>query len=215
MELSETGWLELFDRERARYEDGMARFDPEQLVRLGNAAYGAGLTLLMLERRDEASEWLVRAAARWRESWEHATPTSWGRPIGAVKATVMAGRDDDAVALSHWALGLGVEGAASPIGRYAAALALLVLDRDADARPLASSLSDRDDFPGPVADALTLMAAHDVVGYVEAIEAVLASFETRGDYLEDVPVADTVIVLQRLAARRGFAAELSSRLLPA
>ena len=148
MELSETGWLELFDRERARYEDGMARFDPEQLVRLGNAAYGAGLTLLMLERRDEASEWLVRAAARWRESWEHATPTSWGRPIGAVKATVMAGRDDDAVALSHWALGLGVEGAASPIGRYAAALALLVLDRDADARPLASSLRDRDEFPG-------------------------------------------------------------------
>ena len=32
--------------------------------------------------------------------------------------------------------------------------------------------------------------------------------------LEDIPVADTVLVLQSLAARRGFAAELSSPLLP-
>ena len=60
----------------------MARLDPEQLVRIGNAAYGAGLALLMLGRREEAAEWLDRAALRWRESWEHATPTSWGRPIG-------------------------------------------------------------------------------------------------------------------------------------
>ena len=39
----------------------------------------------------------------------------------------------------------------------------------------------------------------------------LASFETREDYLEDVPVADTVIVLQALAGRRGVAAELPLR----
>ncbi|MDX6387141.1 MAG: hypothetical protein QOD85_943, partial [Gaiellaceae bacterium] len=43
---------------------------------------------------------------------------------------------------------------------------------------------------------------------------VLESFEGREDYLEDLPVADTVIVLQALAARRGLAAELSSPLLP-
>jgi hypothetical protein len=43
---------------------------------------------------------------------------------------------------------------------------------------------------------------------------VLESFETREEYLEDVAVADTVLVLQALAARRGFAVELESPLLP-
>jgi hypothetical protein len=41
----------LFERERARYEDGDARLDPGQLVRMGNAAYGAGLALLLTRRR--------------------------------------------------------------------------------------------------------------------------------------------------------------------
>ena len=36
----------------------------------------------------------------------------------------------------------------------------------------------------------------------------LESFETRDSYLEDVPVADTVLVLQALAGRRGMADEL-------
>jgi hypothetical protein len=43
---------------------------------------------------------------------------------------------------------------------------------------------------------------------------VLDSFETRDAYLEDIPVADTVLVLQALAARRGLEAALSSELLP-
>ena len=59
-----------------------------------------------------------------------------------------------------------------------------------------------------------MISAEDVVGYVEAVESVLESFETREDYLEDVPVADTVLVLQALAARRNMAADLSSELLP-
>ena len=42
----------------------------------------------------------------------------------------------------------------------------------------------------------------------------LASFETRTEYLEDIPVADTVLVLQELAAPRGLAVELESALLP-
>jgi hypothetical protein len=209
-------WEPLFDRERSRYEDGMARLDPEQLVRIGNAAYGAGLALLMLRRDGEAHEWLDRAAARWRESWEHATPTSWGRPIGALKAALIAERADAAVAYAHWALGLGCEGAESPIGRYAATLALLALERWGAAGELAASLQERDDFPAPVAAALARIAAGDGAGYAGAVEAVLGSFESRDEYLEDVPVADTVIVLQRLAARRGVVADLRpSPVLPA
>jgi hypothetical protein len=59
-----------------------------------------------------------------------------------------------------------------------------------------------------------IAAGTDAVGYVEAIEEVLESFETRDEHLEDVPAADTVIVLRALARRRGLTAELSSALLP-
>jgi hypothetical protein len=43
---------------------------------------------------------------------------------------------------------------------------------------------------------------------------VLESFESRDEYLEDVPVADTVIVLTKLAEQRGLQADLDSPLLP-
>jgi hypothetical protein len=209
-------WVALFERERQRYEDGESRRDPEQLIRMGNAAYGAALALLMLGRDHEAREWLDRAAARWRESWEHATPTSWGRPIGVLKALLIAGRDEDAAEAAHWALELGTATAESPIGRYAGCLALLTLERWPEARHVASTLRERDDFPAAVADSLALIAAHDVVGYAEAVEAVLESFETRDEYLEDAAVADTVLALQALARRRGIEAELpASPVLPA
>jgi hypothetical protein len=53
-----------------------------------------------------------------------------------------------------------------------------------------------------------------VVGYTQAIEAALRSVEQRDEYLEDIPIADTVLALQALADRRGLAAELASPLLP-
>ncbi len=216
-------WQEQFDRERARYEDGKARLpdatDPDdrqrQLTRIGNAAGGAGLALLMLGRREEAAQWLARAAARYRESFVDAPPGSWGRPIGAVKARVLAGDWAGAEDEARWALETGAAGSESPIGRYAACLALLALGRDADAAPLAESLRGRDDFPRDVADALAAIAAGDHTAYRPAVESVLRSFETRDEYLEDIPVADTVIVLQALARRRDLAARLSSPLLPA
>ena len=47
-----------------------------------------------------------------------------------------------------------------------------------------------------------------------AVRSVLRSFETREEYLEDIRVADTVIVLQALAAQRELAVALDSELLP-
>ena len=44
----------------------------------------------------------------------------------------------------------------------------------------------------------------------------MTSFETREEFLEDVPVADTALALQPLVERRGFAARLRpSPVLPA
>jgi hypothetical protein len=51
--------------------------------------------------------------------------------------------------------------------------------------------------------------------YAAAADEVLASFEAREEHLEDVPVADTVLALQSLAAIRGVQVELrESPLLP-
>jgi hypothetical protein len=210
-------------REQDRYREGEARLQDatdadvrqRQLTRLGNAAYGAGLALLMGGRPGEAASWLARAAERYRESFADAPPDSWGRPIGAIKARLLAGDWDVAADEARFALDAGAAETDSPIGRYAAALAYLVLGDDERARVHADSIRTRDDFPEAVGDALAYIAAGtDRIGYVEAVEDVLESFETREEYLEDVPVADTVLVLQALAGRRDLAAELSSPLLP-
>jgi hypothetical protein len=213
-------WSAHFEREQERYRDGEARL-PEnsderqrQLTRMGNAAAGAALSLLMTGRTGEANEWFARAAQRYQESYELAPPGSWGRLIGIMKAHLLRDDWDGAEEAARLTLDQGAAESESPIGRYAACLALLMLARDEQARPLADALRTRDDFPAPVADALAYIAAEDPVGYVEAIEGVLDSFETRDEYLEDVPVADTVIVLQLLAARRDLEATLTSPLLP-
>jgi hypothetical protein len=215
-------WAEHARREDERYRDGEARLpDAEdqdarqrQLTRMGNAAGGAGLARLMAGNTKDARDWFARAVERYRESYELAPPGSWGRPIAILKARILAGDWDGAEADARWTLEEGAAEEQSSIGRYAATLALLVLGRDQEARVLADGLRTHDDFPAPVGDALAFIAAQDPIAYVEAIEAVLESFETREDYLEDIPAADTVLVLQALAARRELDAVLSSPLLP-
>jgi len=208
-------------REVQRYRDGEGRLRDDadsdarqrQLTRIANAAYGAGLALLM-QGDAEAGDWFARAAARYRESYGEAPPSSWGRPIAMIKSRVLAGDWEAAEREAELTLEQGAAEASSPIGRYAACLALLVLGRDEEARPLADALRTEEDFPHDVGDALAMLAARDRVGYVEAVESVLESFEARDVHLEDVPVAETVIVLQALASRRDLAADLSSSMLP-
>src|SRR5581483_7562885 len=121
----------------ARYEAGETRgLDQRQLTQLANAAC---------------------AARRYRESWDAgAPPDAWGRPIAAMKALLIAG--DDASEPAQWALDVGAAESDSPIGRYAAVLAYLVLHRDVEARMVAETLVERDDFPRDVADALLMIA---------------------------------------------------------
>jgi len=218
-----TDWEAHVEREIGRYDDGETRLPglteaddrQRQLTRMGNAAGGAGLALLMDGRAAEAAMWFARAAERYRESFEGAPPGSWGRPIGAIKSRLLGGDWPGAEADARWAPEAGSAEAESPIGRYAASLALLVLGRDEEARPLAESTRNRDDFPPDVADALAALASGDAAAYETAVRSVLESFEAREEYLEDLPVADTVIVLQAFAARREMAVELESLLLPA
>jgi hypothetical protein len=167
----------------------------------------------MQGRRAEAAGWFSRSAERYRESYDGAPPGSWGRLIGAVKSRILAGDWTGAADDAQWALEQRPDESGSPIGAYAGVLALLTLADDEQASR-ASQAVRSPDFPEAVADALVALAAHEREGYTEAVKRVLESFETREEYLEDIPVADTVIVLEGLAARRGLSAGLTSPFLP-
>lgn len=194
-------WRERYERAAARYAAGESReLDERQLVQLANAAWAAGLSLLMAGDREESVMWLRRSAERYRESWDAGGSDAWGRPIGALKALLIAG--DDARGVARWALASGAAGAESPIGRYAGVLALLVLGRDGEAATLVATLGDG--FPSDVADALSALARHDAALYGTAVASIRRSFEEREAFLEDVPVPDTAFALDVLAARRGL-----------
>ena len=70
-------WVDHVAREERRYLDGAARLPSltdaddrqRQLTRMGNAAGGAGLALLMDGRGDDAGTWFARAAECYRESF--------------------------------------------------------------------------------------------------------------------------------------------------
>jgi hypothetical protein len=214
-------WNAHVQREDGRYRDGSDRLpdDPDtrqrQLTRMGNAAYGAGLAQLMLGDSEEAAKRFQDAAGTYLASYADAPPGSWGRLIAMIKASILAEDWTSAEEYARKTLDEGALDSTSPIGAYAGALALLTIGRDEDARPPASTLRDRDDFPPAVADAVATLPAEDTAGYTIAVEEVLESFEQRDEYLEDIPVADTVLVLQALARRRDMAAELpASALLP-
>jgi len=195
-------WRERYERAAARYAAGEAReLDERQLVQLANAAWAAGLSLRAAGDRDRAGEWLQKSAARYRESWDAGAATdAWGRPIGAMKALLIAGASAEDVA--RWTLDIGAAQAESPIGRYAASLALLVLGRDEEAALLAESLTG--DFPDDVAAAVGAIARRDTASYTEAVDRVRRAFDERDDFLEDLPVPDTALALDALAARRGL-----------
>jgi hypothetical protein len=207
-------------RAQDRFEDGAGRLpdDPDQrqrqLTRMGNAAWAAGLSLLMLGRRDAAQQWLLCAAETYRESWSHAPSGSWGRPIGAMKSRLIAGDVDGARNDARWALEAGAASSESPIGRYAAALAELVLEEDSASRELVPTLRGAESIPPAVVDSLAALAERDSSAYDRSIRALVADFESREEFLEDIAVADTVLAFQALAAERGLTVALSSPVLP-
>ncbi len=215
-------WAAQIAREERRYLDGLERLPGEadtrqrQLVRVANAACGAGLSCLMAGLEDDAHAWFRRSAERYRESYDGAPTGSFGRMIGAVKMRLLAADATGLLVDAGWTLGEVGDDEPSPIGRYAACLARLALGQDVAAAALASSLQaePEDRFPGAVADALAAIAAADAGPYRIAIAGALASFERRSAYLEDVPVADTVLALEALARPRGIQVAPRSALLP-
>ncbi|HEY7177559.1 MAG TPA: hypothetical protein VH305_00165 [Gaiella sp.] len=187
-----------------------------RLAGIAGASWAAGLAAAMHGQDEAAASLLRRAADEYDASWQAAPPGSWGRPIAMIRCRLLAGDMDGARRDAEAALAAGAEEAAGPIGGYCAALALVVLGRDDLALAIAERIADEGLEPVAVARALTALASTDERGFEAARRDVLRSFERRDAFLEDVPVADTALVLDALARDRGIEPPpLFSPLLPA
>jgi predicted CoA-binding protein len=158
---------------------------------------------------EDATAALRRAAERYRASWEAAPPGSYGRLVGYAKASILAGENP----LEYIREQLGPDDRTPP-ACWARALAYLADGNDARAARAADGMHAGSDAFGRAAGAVIALAAGDRDAYTGAVHAIVADFETRDSHLTGVPIADTALVLDRLAERRGLAAHPSSPLLP-
>jgi len=181
------------------------------------ACDGDAQRALMAGDQDAAAAAFARASATYAESWDAAPPGAFGRLVGRIKAAVLSGdaalTDTAAVAVLE-AID-GDEGAAgSPAAAWAEALAALRLGDDERAREAARTMQAG---PPPfvrAAAAVCAVADGDGVALAVALDAIVADFASRDDHLTGVAIADTALVLGRLAVVRGLPAPSSSPLLP-
>jgi predicted CoA-binding protein len=158
---------------------------------------------------EDAREPLRRAAARYRASWEAAPPRSFGRLVGYAKASILAGDNP----LEYVRAQLGADDR-SPPACWARALAYLADGNDERAARAAEGMRAASEAFGRAADAVAALAAGDCDAYAAAVRAIVADFEAREEHLTGVRIADTALVLERLAERRRIAAHPESDLLP-
>jgi hypothetical protein len=160
---------------------------------------------------DDASEDLRAAAALYRSSWEAAPPASYGRLIGMLKAAVLAGYAHEEALYTRGSLG---DAAGSAPASYALAIAALVEGDDGEAAAAAEGMRGGSEAMVRAADAIAALAAGDEEEYGRAVRAIVEDFEGRDEHLTGVPIADTALMLERLAAARGMACGITSPLLP-
>jgi hypothetical protein len=158
-----------------------------------------------------ALPFLRESARRYRESWEAAPPGGYGRLVGMLKAAILAGDAAGAAAYARTALA-GQDD--SPTAAYALALACLATGDDTAAGAAADRMAAGGEAFARTAVALAALARRDGSAYADALSAVIADFEARDVHLTGVPIADTALVLERLAEPLGLARRPSSPLLP-
>ncbi|HMN98503.1 MAG TPA: hypothetical protein PKD59_03740 [Miltoncostaeaceae bacterium] len=182
------------------------------LLDAGIAADGTAFRALLDGRPDDAREALREAAALYRASWEAAPPRSYGRLVAHLKSAVLAG---DGAGAAAWVDG-ELDGACdSPTSCYALAVAALVRGDDATAARAAAGMAEGGDAFARAGAALAAVAAADAPAYRAAVIAIVRDFEARDAHLTGVPVADTAMLMEALAAPRGMAARPASPVMPA
>jgi hypothetical protein len=167
--------------------------------------------MLIAGEEGEARGRLRETADLYKRSWEEAAPRSFGRLIGMIKAAVLAGGGGEEAAYVLQELGDEPE---TPVAAYALAIAALVDGDDSLAGRSADVMREGSDPLERAAEAVAALADGDRARYAAAIGAIVADFEGRDEHVTGVAIADTALVLERIAARRGIASGVTSPLLP-
>ncbi len=168
----------------------------------------------LLEGDLEAARTEFAAAADlYRQSWDVAPPRAYGRLVGMLKSSLLAGGGEEQAEFARAALAdADLESATANYGR---AIAALIAGDDDDAEAWAARLRDAPDAFARTGEAIAALAAHDDARYAAALEAIVRDFEQRSQHLTGVAIADTALMLETLAGRRGMGAAIESPVLPA
>jgi hypothetical protein len=153
------------------------------------------------------------ASELYRRSWEAAHARAFGRLVGMLKAAVLAGGGLTETDYARAALADADPDSAT--ANYARAIAALIVGDDADATACAAGMDAGGEAFARTAEAISALAAHDEARYGDALEAIVRDFERRSEHLTGVAIADTALMLESLASRRGMAAAIESPVLPA
>lgn len=102
----------------------------------------------------------------------------------------------------------------SVAAHYALTIAALVLGEDEAAIVAAEGMQGGSPAFVRAATAIVALARGEAEAYREAVSAIVADFEGRQTHLTGVAIADTALMLERFAARRGLAGAPASALLP-
>jgi hypothetical protein len=173
---------------------------------------GAAQRALLGSDREAARVAFEEAAELYRQSWEVAPPSAYGRLVGMVKSAVLAGDGVDQARYVRKVL--ADADPESVTASYARALAALVLAEDDDARAWAGRMGTGSDAFGRTAQAIAALAAHDEGSFSTALSAIVRDFEQRAEHLTGVAIADTALMLAELGVRRGMAVDIRSPVLP-
>lgn len=173
---------------------------------------------LMAPGRAGAPDAFAEASELYRRSWEQAPPRSYGRLVGMLKSSVLAGSDEGtrrAARYAQSALAADDDAESSPTAAYAAALVALISGDDTTARERAEAMGEGGEAFERTARAIAALAERDRDGYTAAVGDIVRDFEKRSRHLTGVAIADTALMLETLAAPRGLAAGVRSAVLPA
>ncbi|MBA3862267.1 MAG: hypothetical protein H0X56_09885 [Solirubrobacterales bacterium] len=154
---------------------------------------------------------MSEAADRYRASWARAPQRAYGRAVGMLKAAVIAGGGVEEAAHARRTIGEGGDSASS---WYALGIAALVDGDDDLARRATEAMRDGGEAFTRAADAIAALADRDDDAYASALRSILDDFEQRTEHLTGVAFADTPLMLDLLAERRGMAVRPASELLP-
>jgi hypothetical protein len=174
---------------------------------------GSAQQALLAGDRAAARVEFAEAAELYRQSWEEAPPSAYGRLVGMLKSAVLAGAGESEARYVRDALADADR--ESVTAAYARALAALILEDDPEARADAETMRAGNEAFGRTAEAIAGIAESDRGRYELALTAIVRDFEARTEHLTGVAIADTALVLATLAARRGIVASVESPVLPA